>query len=321
MPGNGVLGLRPCPRIADNRVQMLASLRAAVSILLVVAACGDDDSGDDVASGSTSGEATQGGESTGPGDDTSATSMAETGSAAGDDTGEPTETTTGDESDDVSTALVSIVAQANTLVRIDVGTGTATEICTLPEAASYDSITFTAEGTLFAHNVARNRIETINPCNCGFQIAGLTGAGPLELTSDGDEGLVGLDLGLDAFSVINPKTGLATVVGPVGLPLTTAGLAWDFTAGVPIMLDVTTSALYSLDPSSGSATHVANLSQPLSGAGMDMLEPTGELFVCAADALHRVDIDTGVVTTIGALGIGTACNNLAAPPVAIACLE
>jgi hypothetical protein len=305
---------------------MSIRLRAALSPFLLAVACGDDTSSHENATDTTTGSTAGDTESGSTQADETSESATGTSTTQGD---APGETGTSNASSDdaaettgeVSTALVTITAQDNALLRIDAATGTATEICTLPAAASYDSITFTGDGTLYAHNVAQNRLETINPCNCGFQVVGLTGTGALEITTDGADGLVGLDIGLDAFSIVNPNTGLSTVVGPLGLSVPAAGIAWDFDLGAPIMLEITTNALHVIDTTTGTATHVADLSQSLPAAGMDMLPPTGELFVCADAALHRVDTATGSVTTIGPLGITAACHNLAAPPAAIACLE
>ena len=240
---------------------------------------------------------------------------------------DPSEETSSDDGEDtgggISSALLTIDDQHSPprLLRVDVDTGAATEICTLALGSAYDSIAFTRDGTLFAHNVARGRIETINPCNCGFQIVGLTGTGSLELAGDPMGGLVALDLALDAFSVVNPSTGLSTIVGPLGVSVSTAGIAWPDDAELPLMLDATTNALYSIDTGSGLGTQIAALSQNLTQAGMDVLEPEGSLFVCAAGILYRVDPTDGAVQTIGALGLVNACHNLAAPPAALACLE
>jgi hypothetical protein len=299
---------------------MTLPARAALCLSFAVGCADDATTEEGTTTISTSdGPTTEG--STGSSDGTSGTTTrSETDDAHSGDTDTASDVTS-ETTGGVSSALVSIDPQGNRLLRVDVATGTATEVCALPAAASYDSVTFASDGTLFAHNVAQGRIETINPCNCGFQIVGLTGTAGLQITTDGAEGLVGLDLALDALSLVNPSTGLSTVVGPLGLPVTMAGVAWDFDAGVPIMIDVTTNALYTIDQTSGLATHAADLSQNLTAAGMDMLAATGELFVCAGGDLHRVDTATGATMTIGPLRITNACHTLAAPPAAIACLE
>lgn len=308
---------------------MLPPARAALPLLLVVLACGDDARDHATATDGVTDAPTSADASSGTVASTEGTADATQGPASDDTASSLTHgTTTSDDGEEatggVSSALVTIddLSNPTRLLRIDIGTGAATEMCTLPAASAYDSITFATDGTLYAHNIAQNRIETINPCNCGFQIAGATGAGPLEITTDGDgDGLVGIDIALDAFSTVNPTTGLSTVVGPLGIPVSVAGLAWDHGADTPIMIDTTTNALYAIDRATGLATHVAALSQELSAAGMDVLAPTDELFVCAADTLLRIDTATGLAVEVGSLGITTNCHNLAAPPVAIACLE
>jgi hypothetical protein len=298
---------------------MSSVVRAALCTSLVSMACGEDTTGN---TGPTSGTST-GGDATG--DASTGGDQTSTDNTTGNETSSPTQPSTTGDSDDptggMSSVLVSIDDQHDPprLLRIDATTGTATQVCTLPIGATYDSIAFTPDGTLFAHNLAQSRLETINPCNCGFQIVGATGTGPLEISQDGSGGLVALDLALDAFSIVNPSTGLASVVGPLGIPVSAAGLAWDDDAGHPLMIDG--GALYEIASSSGLATQVATLSQTFSTLGMDVRLPDGQLFVCAAGTLHGVDRTNGTIETIGTLGLVSSCHNLAVPPSAIACLE
>lgn len=241
---------------------------------------------------------------------------------------------TGDDNDDDTTTsdtaggepgnwllTVDDAASPPTLVRIDTATGVGETLCPLPGTSSYNSLVLTRTGTLYVHNATQSRIERVDPCDCGFQIVGATSAGSLQLSVDMDDGLLGLDTTLDALYAVNPQTGLANAIGPLGLDFGAVAMTWSDTAAGPYAIDDTTNQLYTLATDSGNATLVATLSQIVANPGLAYRAGTDTTFMCDGNTLYELDTGTGVLTEIGNLGLAGACTSLTAPYVAEACLE
>jgi len=206
-------------------------------------------------------------------------------------------------------------------MRVDTGSGAAEEVCALPAASSFNSLALARDGTLYVHNATQSRIERVDPCDCGFQIVGPTSAGTLELALDADDGLLGLGLAFDAFYEINPDTGLANAVGPLGLDFVGGTLTWSDSEPGPLALDDGTNQIYAIDLESGNAMLQATLSQVVTSPGMAYRPETDTVYVCDGDDLYELDTGSGVLTEIGPMGLAGACTSLTAPIIAESCLE
>jgi hypothetical protein len=251
------------------------------------------------------------------------TSVSTSSSTSG--TAEPTAsgTTTGDEA---ASVLITIDegARPTTLVRIDPETGQGTPVCQLAPGSAYNTTTFSREDVLFAHNEGLARIERIDPCNCGFQIVGATDLPTLELTeglSAADPKLIGIAPGTSAFVEINPNTGLANAIGPLGVLIVQPAIAWSDADATVYAIDGELDRLLTIDIATGLATDVAPLGTDLTTPGLEVLPSSGTLYACSGDDLYTIDGASGEVERIGAIGLTSPCNDLAAPRQAIACLE
>lgn len=197
------------------------------------------------------------------------------------------------------------------------------EVCVLAASVDYTSLVFARDGTLYGHNAAQGRIDVIDPCTCSFQIVGPTSLGPLALglAGVGDEGLLGLDAGLDALVRVDAATGLGAVVGPLGYIFEGSAIAWSDALGQPYAVEGANDYLYSVDPSTGAATPLVPLVPGVTEPGLAAHPNGDDLYVCDGDVLYGLDPGTGALSMIGALGLGGACRTLAAPQTAVACVD
>jgi hypothetical protein len=215
-------------------------------------------------------------------------------------------------------------ARPTTLVRIDPETGQGTPVCQLAPGSAYNTTTFSREDVLFAHNEGLARIERIDPCDCGFQIVGPTDMPILELTEGPpamEPKLIGIAPSTSAFVEIDPNTGLANAVGPLGLVIAQPAIAWSDADAVAYAIDGELDRLLIIDTDTGLATDVAPLGTDLTTPGLEVLPSSGTLYACSGDDLYTIDRTSGEIANIGAIGLTSPCNDLAAPRQAIACLE
>lgn len=209
------------------------------------------------------------------------------------------------------------------LYKIDVTTGTGKTICTLQTSDSYPSSTFGRDGKLYGSNNTQDRLDIIDPCSCKVTAVGKFGYSFIPgITSDQGVGLFGMENTVDILVAINPKTGKATKIGSFGINFGTGGATWSDTLGGAYAIDGTSDSLYTLDSKTGKASLVVKLNKDFGTVGIELHPANDTIYACTSDAiLYTVDPKTGAVSPIGKLPHKTACNNLAAPWSAVACLE
>lgn len=302
---------------------------------LLPCGCGDDQAGaedtdTDPAPTVSTDPSTSSGTSTSTGndeaDETSTTSTDP--STSGSTTDEPATTSSGStETSDTgsveSSVLVSIDHGVSppALMVIVAATASAQAQCDLGPAASYDSLVFDRDNALLAHNVATDRIERIDACDCGFQAIGPTDLGTVEMSIDANGDLIGLDVGLDAFVRLDPDTGLGNIIGPLGVETDDAALAWSEPAVIAHVLDATGDQLMVLDTTTGLLSGAVALGTDITDPGIEVLGDDPTLYMCSGTTLSTLDTTTGGITPIGTLAFAGACTTLAAPREAIDCLE
>ncbi len=314
----------------------MRTLASSIVILPLLFGCGDDDStGDDPTGAATMVPATAGSDSSAGTTAPSSTTEDPPGTTT---TGIPPGTTT-DETADGSTEesgstsagggdpgdwLLTVDRGSNPprLVRADLAGGVV-EVCSLAGAVDYLSIAFAPDGTLYGLNGTANRIDTINPCNCSFQIVGPTSLGPIALDRQGMESgeLLAVDPALDALVRVDVATGLGTVIGPLGFMFGTADLAWSDLLQAPYAVEGDNDFLYTVDPVTGAATPGMPLSQDVTDPGLAVHPNDNGLYACSGDTLYTVDASTGLMTAVGPLGLTGACRTLTPPQTAIECID
>jgi hypothetical protein len=314
------------------RIAPRSRLSSALLLSCISACAGGDDGSGDTATGSTGmatgsegsmSSAPDDGDDDAPATDTSAPTTDDpvTSTAPGTDTGTDDDTTTGS-AGDPGDYLLTIDSDASppALVRIDLAAVGTEVLCELPGNAAYDSLVFSRDGVLFGNNQAQGRLETINPCNCGFQLVGSTSATSLVLTIAADDGLFAIDPVLDALVEVDPDTGLANPIGGLAIDFAAAGAAWsDDLTGI-YAVEAGTDLLYAIDERTGVAASTVGLDLDVTAPGL-AVHPDGTFWLCSGSTLLELDPLTGVATEAGELELTGACTNLTAPQTAIACLD
>ena len=209
------------------------------------------------------------------------------------------------------------------LYKIDVATGSGKTICALQTSDSYPSSTFGRDGKLYGSNNTQDRLDIIDPCGCTVTAVGKFGYSFIPgITSDQGVGLFGMENTVDILVAINPKTGKATKIGAYGVNFGNGGATWSDTLGGAYAIDGTSDSLYTLDSKTGKASLVVKLNKDFGTVGIELHPANDTIYACTSDSiLYTVDPKTGSVSPIGKLPHKAACNNLAAPWSAVACLK
>lgn len=150
-------------------------------------------------------------------------------------------------------------------------------------------------------------------------LAAQIGEGDLALAPDGaDLYAIGLTQTTAPYLLLRITSSEVQVVGQIGFS-DVSGLAFD-AAGTLYALDTGADTLLVLDPDDASTLASTPLSEPLGAvAGMDFDSTSGVLYVAdggtgGQDALFTLDVETGVLTGIGALGLANGLSGLAVVP-------
>ena len=158
-------------------------------------------------------------------------------------------------------------------------------------------------------------LHTLDPCTGQLTLLGATGTGDMGGISFAGTGtLFGVNQSSDQLMNLDPFTGLATAVGPLGVDLSACGIAYDCatdtlygadTSGLVFQVDTTTGLLHSFVMSS----------VPFSGVGLEFDNASGLLLASTGrdNTLWTIDPTTGSSTRIGSLDTENA-NDLAFHP-------
>jgi hypothetical protein len=145
------------------------------------------------------------------------------------------------------------------------------------------------------------------------------------ITADQGLGLYGLETTIDQLVDIDPDTGLATTIGPLGLNWGTGGLTWSDVLGDTYALNGSDDVLYTINHVTGTASALIQTNYNFGSVGIEWHPKTEEIFACSNPAeLLRVSEQTGEVTVVGPMNLenqAAHCDNLAAPWTPVACIE
>ena len=220
--------------------------------------------------------------------------------------------------------LLSIDNASRTLRKVDIVTGKSAVVCTLPNKYAYPSLTFRRDNALMASRKG-SALDLINPCTCEVTAIGTYGGGATSvngITSDHAQGLYGISAGLQSLIAIDSTTGIATVIGPLGVKFGANGATWSDELKALYAINGADDTLYTVNPQTGAATFQAKLSQSFVSVGVERHPGNGKIYACSDDAaLREVDPQTGMVTVIGPMGEAGGCTNLAAPWGPVACVD
>lgn len=259
------------------------------------------DVGEDDTSSAAPGATTDGGGN----DDTTADPMAE---STGSDAGPPGWLLTVDE-----------VGEAARLMRIDVGNGQPSEICTFLPGVGFDSLAITRGGAIYGHDPTADLIRRIDPCTCSVTDL-MASQGPMQLTADDDDGLFGLRTTTGELVAIDVASATLTPAGELGPGFADGAIAWSDEIDALYAVSGDSDRLYFVDPG-GTVSLIADLAIDVGSLGLDLHHGTDLLYMCASTAVLRwIDTTTGGVVEIAPMnGLGS-CNDLAAPWAPVACV-
>lgn len=243
---------------------------------------------------------------------------------------------------DVRPWLLSVDNGSNELIKIDTQTGEHRGICVMPSSGFYVSTTFGIDGILYASKAEDDILEIIDPCTCEVQAVGPTGFGLLPgITANGVkiETLYGLETENDLLLDLDIETGAGAVVGETLVDFRLSGTSWSDDLPGLFAINNIDDSLYTLDTATGEAFFVAELDVDFNYVGIEWNTYDRKLYACTTyspglgqgpevpvgerpeglSVLYEIDPSDGTTRYINDLP--HACNNLAAPWTAIACVD
>ena len=200
--------------------------------------------------------------------------------------------------------LVTVDNVAGYIYEVDRHTAALTVISEVSQSGfSVNSMDVREDGTPVVHNGNPAwELMTIDICD-----GTLTEIGPTGITNMGGIGfansgaLYGLHAAGDEVVELNPHTGEAVSVGPIGFDLGTSGLAYDCSTETLWGADGTSNQIFRVDTLTGTATDTVSTDVPFGAVGLEFDHRTGLLLASTGSALYTIDPHTGASTHIGAL--------------------
>lgn len=321
-------------------------------MMLALTACGSDGNSDDSTGTDTDGTATDPTttaptSTTDPSSETSAssgsTSSSTSTSSTTTTTSQTTDTTTTDETssttanaestttgdttttagDGTTTMLLSVDLGASppTLFKLDLEGGDSGAQCQLAPGLNVDGAEFVEDGSLWLHDADNDRILSIDPCNCGFQIVGASDVDALEFTVDGRGNVHGAAPGLSAYVTVNAATGAASVASALGITLEDGAVTWSEDEDMLLVVDALNNQLFRFDTAMATIGAPTTVVPDVIDPGMTTVPQTQEVYLCSGTTLYTLDTATGAATAVGPTSMTGPCTTLAAPRTELACLR
>ena len=218
--------------------------------------------------------------------------------------------------------LLSIDNSTHTLQKVDTATAATTDICVLNTTQTYPSLTFSRFNGLYGSRDG-SQLDRIDPCSCAITPIGFYGAysGVYGITADKSDNLFGVATVQDWLISISTESGQGGGLGALGYDFTTSGATWSDADGTLYAINGGTDGLYTVDPLLGNATLLSTLNYDFGTVGIELHPTDGVIYACSSSG-HLLSVDpNGQVTDIGDMNQGGSCTNLAAPWLAVPCLE
>ncbi len=149
----------------------------------------------------------------------------------------------------------------------------------------------------------------------GGGISGVNG-----ITSDQSIDLFGVASANDVTISIDTNSGVAAIVGALGVNFGTGGATWSDAIQGLYAINGSTDYLYTIDPNDGKATPLVKLNYNFGTVGIELHPGNGTIYACSsASDLFTIDQKTGNVESLGKMAQNT-CTNLAAPYKPVECI-
>jgi hypothetical protein len=200
--------------------------------------------------------------------------------------------------------LVTVESLSRRVIELDPDDARATEIAPLDEGIDAESnatsATFRSDGLAFVADSGHYRLLLLDPCTGATRTIGDTSAGVLCGISWGPGGhLYGLDATAGNLVRLDRANGAADPVGPLGLELSTCGLAWDCLADELVGLDGRTGRAFRVDASSGVAYDAVETEVEFVTVGVEFDPRDSTLLAINGTSLYRVNPTTGSAEELG----------------------
>ena len=213
--------------------------------------------------------------------------------------------------------LLSVDSDAREVVEIDPTTAATTVLAPITGtySGSLNSMDVRANDGLSIVHDSAGFVHGLDACTGQLTLIGATGTGDMGGVSFAGTGvLYGLNQSSDQLMQIDPFTGAATAIGPLGFGLSASGIAYDCSTDTLYGAD-SSGMVFQVDTTTGLLHSFVTTRVPFAGVGLEFDPVSGQLLAATGrgNSLYSVDPITGTSTRIGALGTRNA-NDLALHP-------
>ncbi|MCB9794199.1 MAG: hypothetical protein H6741_15905 [Alphaproteobacteria bacterium] len=213
---------------------------------------------------------------------------------------------------------MEVTSSTGTVYEIDPSTGASSALNTVTASSSIAFNTATvdpATGIVYAHDYRNLALYEVDYCDGTATQVGAHGVGNTCGISFGPGGLLyGIDSTNDNLVTMDPATGVATVVGPIGFDVSSCGMAYDCATDTLYGATSSGDTIFSLDPSTGAVLTSVAADFNISSVGVEYDPINQDLLLSTGGALYAVDMATGAGTSIGALSFAGSQDDLAFLP-------
>lgn len=220
-----------------------------------------------------------------------------------------------DEDSKAGWSLLTIDTAAGAVLEIDPATAATSTVSSVSTDRRINSMDVSENGVSIVHiHNDTPRISAFDACTGSSTIIGAHGVASVGGIGFGPGGrLFGIG-SADELVEFDLGTGVATVVGPLGIDIGNSGLAWDCSTQTMFGADGRDNRIFQIDLSTGAATNVQTTTVPFGSVGLEYDRVTGLLFASTGSALYTVDPSTGASTLVGAVAGAANVDDLAWHP-------
>lgn len=213
--------------------------------------------------------------------------------------------------------LISVDSNARQIVEIDPATGATSRLAPITGSysGSLNSMDVRANDGLSMVHDSAGYLHGLDACTGQLSLVGATRTGDMGgISFAGTGSLYGISQASDQLMILDPTTGLATPIGPLGFDLGACGIAYDCATDTLYGAD-TSGQIFQVDTATGLLHSFVMSRVPFSGVGLEFDPSTRRLLAGtgSGNTLWSVDPSTGTSIQIGRLGT-TNANDLAFHP-------
>ena len=211
-----------------------------------------------------------------------------------------------DEDSKAGWSLLSVDTSAGSVFEIDPATAATNAISAVSTRQGINSMDVSENGQSVVHTYTNDRLAIFDACTgtaTDIGPHGMSGIGGIGFGPGGR--LFGIG-STDLLYEFNPSTGVGSIVGPLGINVSTSGLAWDCTTQTMYGADGSGNRIFEVDLTTGAATNIQQTTVPFGSVGLEFDRVSGNLYASTGSALYTIDPTNGSSTYIG----GLAASNI-----------